>query len=246
MQTDDGHPTDAEHARTLVAAAPSAMLATLGDGGFPFGSIVAHAVDATGRPVLLLSDLAEHSRNLAADPRASLLVTEGGAGDPLERGRATLVGEIAQPPEDERDAALAVYRGAHAGTIGTDHGFRVYRLEVAAVRYVGGFARMSWVGAADYTAAEPDPLLPHAARIVTHMNDDHADALVRICRVFGKRPDAATATMTAVDRRGFAVLVADAPDGEPSTVRIRFPRRVDTADEVRAAMVDLVREARTR
>lgn len=230
---------DAERSRTLVTAARSAMLATLGEGGFPFGSVVAHAVDQAGRPVLLLSDLAEHSRNLAGDARASLLVTEDGTGDPLERGRATLVGVIRQPPEDERAEALEVYRGVHGGALGTDHGFRIYRLEVAAVRFVGGFARMSWVDAAAYGAAEPDPLLPHVARIVEHMNDDHADALVTFCRVYGDRPATTRARMTGVDRHGFTVSA----DGE--TLRLAFPRRVDTPDAVRAAMVELVGQARS-
>lgn len=215
------------------------MLATLGAAGFPFGSVVAHAVDATGRPVLLLSDLAEHSRNLAADPRASLLVTEDGTGDPLDRGRVTLVGEITQPREDERAGALEVYRGLHGGALGTDHGFRIYRLEVGAVRFVGGFARMSWVDADGYAGAEPDPLLPHVARIVEHMNDDHSDALVTFCRVYGDRPETTAAEMTGVDRYGFTV----AAGGE--TLRLAFPSRVDTPDEVRAAMVELVREARS-
>ncbi|MBC8093718.1 MAG: DUF2470 domain-containing protein, partial [Pseudonocardia sp.] len=164
---------------------------------------------------------------------------EDGPGDPLDRGRATLVGEITQPPEDERAAALETYRGAHSGMLGTDHGFRVYRLDVTAVRFVGGFARMSWVDARAYTAAEPDPLLPHVAGIVEHMNADHADALVAICRRFGDRPDTTVATMTGTDRYGFTVDVTD------GTVRVPYPHRVDTPDEVRAAMVELVRAART-
>nr|MDQ3294794.1 DUF2470 domain-containing protein [Actinomycetota bacterium] len=194
--------------------------------------------------------LAEHSRNLAADPRASLLVTEAGSvgprrGDPLERGRATLVGRITEPPDAERSAALELYRAAHGGALGTDHGFRIYRLDVTAVRYVGGFARMSWVAADGYAAAEPDPLLPHVARIVEHMNDDHAGALVEICRTFGDRPAATAATMTGTDRYGFVVQVVDAPDAGATDVRIPYPRRCDTPDEVRAAMVELVRTARS-
>ncbi len=239
-QTVRVQPTDAERARTLVSAAGHASLSTLDENGFPFGSLVAHAVDDIGRPILLLADLAAHSRNLAADPRASLLIPEEGSGDPLDLGRVTLVGELAEPPEGERAAALATYRARHDGTLGTDHGFRILRLEVGPVRFVGGFARMSWVGTDDYRTAEPDPLTSHVARIVEHMNDDHADALVTFCRVLGERPDTGSATMTSVDRYGFDVL----PDvGAP--LRLPFPRRVDTPDEVRAAMVDMVRAARS-
>ena len=67
-----GEPSDAERGRTLLAAAHTGALATVAlDGGFPFGSLVAYTIDDVGRPLLCLSDLAEHSRNLAADARAS-------------------------------------------------------------------------------------------------------------------------------------------------------------------------------
>jgi heme iron utilization protein len=234
-------PTDAELGRTLLTAAPTGTLATLGvDGGFPFGSLVTHAVDAAGRPLLCLSDLAEHSRNLAADPRASLMAVAAGPGDPLAGARVTVLGRVAVLRGDEGDAALRTYLERHPGAFHTGyHDFRMYRLEVASVRYVGGFGRMSWVSADEHTTAEPDPLAPHAAGIVEHMNDDHADALVAYCRVLGGRPETAAAEMTGVDRYGFTVRADGAHD-----VRIPFGRRVDTTVAVRAAMIKLVRQAR--
>jgi putative heme iron utilization protein len=240
-----GEPTDAERSRTLIASARTAALATIGDGGFPFGSLVSHAVDASGRPLLLLSDLAEHTRNLAADPRASLMAVQDGDGDPLALARVTVVGEVGELRGDEREAALAVYRATHPGAFYAGFAdFRLYRLEVASVRYVGGFGRMSWVDAAGYTDAEPDPLRPHAARIVDHMNDDHADSLVLFARVFGGREQAVEARMVDCDRYGFAMFSRDTPDGEQTAVRLPFRTRVDTPEGARTAMVNLVREAR--
>lgn len=60
----------------------------------------------------------------------------------------------------EREAALALYAAGHptAFYVRFDD-YSAYRLQVEAIRYVGGFGRMSWVTAADYAAAEPDPLL---------------------------------------------------------------------------------------
>ena len=76
-----GEPSDAERGRTLLAAARTGALATVAvEGGFPFGSLVAYAVDGAGRLLLCLSDLAEHSRNLAVDPRASLMVSQDASG----------------------------------------------------------------------------------------------------------------------------------------------------------------------
>jgi putative heme iron utilization protein len=240
-----GEPTDAERSRTLVGAVGTGSLATVGEGGFPFGSLVSHAVDQQGRPLLLLSDLAEHTRNLASDPRASLMAVERGAGDPLALARVTVLGTVEELRGDDRETALPVYRAAQPGAFYAGFAdFRLYRLTVSSVRYVGGFGRMSWVTAEEYAAAEPDPLRPHAERIIEHMNDDHADALVLYCRAFGDRPGTASARMVGVDRYGFAVLAADAPDGDEVAVRFRFDAPTDTADGVRKAMVDLLKKAR--
>ena len=152
-------PTDAERGRTLLVAVRSGALSTVTLSGFPFGSLVAYAVDDVGRPLLCLSDLAEHSRNLAADPRASLLAAEVGAGDPLALARVTVVGSVAELTGAEREAALRTYGDVHPGAFYSAFAdFRMYRLEVDSVRYVGGFGRMSWVSATDHAAAEPDPL----------------------------------------------------------------------------------------
>ena len=48
---------------------------------------------------------------------------------------------------------------------------------------------MSWVDAADYAEAEPDPLAAAAAGIIEHMNGDHAEAQVLFCRHLAERPD---------------------------------------------------------
>lgn len=242
-----GEPSDAERGRTLLATTSTGALATvaLDPAGFPFGSLVAYAVDDLGRPLLCLSDLAEHSRNLAADPRASLMAAATGAGDPLALARVTVVGPVVELHDDARDAALRTYLDRHPDAFyATFADFRLYRLDVASVRYVGGFGRMSWVSADDHAAAEPDPLRPHAAGIVEHMNDDHAEALVLYCRVFGGRAATAEAEMVGVDRYGFTMLARDEGADDRTAVRIAFGRSVETAGAVRTAMIDLLREAR--
>ena len=242
-----GEPSDAERGRTLLAAAATGALATvaLDPAGFPFGSLVAYAVDDLGRPLLCLSDLAEHSRNLAAEPRASLMAAATGAGDPLALARVTVVGPVVELHDDAREAALRTYLDRHPDAFyATFADFRLYRLDVASVRYVGGFGRMSWVSADDHAAAEPDPLRPHAAGIVEHMNDDHAEALVLYCRVFGGRAATAEAEMVGVDRYGFTMLARDEGADDRTAVRIAFGRSVETAGAVRMAMIDLLREAR--
>jgi putative heme iron utilization protein len=145
---------------------------------------------------------------------------------------------------DERPAIRDRYLEANpASAYYIDFGdFSFWRLEVAGVRYVGGYGRMSWVAASDYAAAEPDPLAGEAAAIVEHMNADHADSLVLLARVLGGRADATDAVMTAVDRYGFD-LVAGGPSGR-AAVRLGFDTPVATPGAARPAMIRLVERAR--
>ena len=214
--------------------------------GFPYGSLVTVASDVVGRPLLLLSTLAEHTRNLLARSEASILITEplGAHDQPLAVGRVTMLGQCAAVTKDERAAVretfLAQQPGASYYVDFADFAF--YRLEPTAMRYVGGFGRMSWVTADDYRLAEPDPLASAAAGILTHMNDDHTDAVLAYAKVLAGVADASSATMTAVDRYGFE-LAAITPKG-PRAVRLAFDEPVSTNDEVRRAMVALVKRVR--
>ncbi len=241
-------PTHAERCRTLAAQARSATLATLArdPAGFPYGSLVTVAFDDAGCPLLLLSTLAEHTSNLLEHPEASVLVTEPieRAGEALAVGRMTLLGPCRRVPAVEADSIKGTFLAAHPGASYyadfKDFGF--YRLEPLSIRYVGGFGRMSWVVADEYARAQPDPLAPAAVGILKHMNDDHPDALVSYARALAHRPDATGATMTAVDQYGFELSITT-PEG-PRAGRVAFDSPVATSDEVRKAMVALVKTAR--
>jgi putative heme iron utilization protein len=241
-------PTHAERCRTLVHGARAATLSTvaLEPAGFPYGSLVTIAFDERGRPLLLLSTLAEHTKNLLARGDASVLVTEplGAHDQPLAVGRVTILGACGAVEEREQPAVRATFLAQQpsASYYVDFKDFAFYRLEPASLRYVGGFGRMSWVSAEDYRAAEPDPLAGAAAGILTHMNDDHADSVLAYARVLAGVAEATAATMTAVDRYGFE-LAATTPSG-PRAARVAFDEPVATGEEVRRAMVQLAKRAR--
>jgi putative heme iron utilization protein len=241
-------PTHAERCRTLVASSTRGALSTLAadPAGYPYGSVASYGLDDQGNPLFFVSLMAEHTQNALRDPRASLLVTEpvpDGA-DPLASGRATLLGRLAGVPDESRPLARERYLAANpAAGYYIDFGdFTFYRLDVEAIRYVGGYGRMSWVDAAAYAAAEPDPLAGAAAGIIEHMNADHVDAQILFCRHFLGRPDTSDASMSAVDRYGFD-MIAVGPTGR-AAVRLGFPEECTTGDEVRRAMMAMVNEAR--
>ncbi|TMQ19851.1 MAG: DUF2470 domain-containing protein [Candidatus Rokuibacteriota bacterium] len=241
-------PTYAERARTLAHLGRTGTLATLSrrHPGHPFGSVMPYALDGGGRPLLLISSMAMHTQNLEADPRASLLVTQPDwSGDPLAAGRLTLMGEARRLASGEIAEARTAYLARHprAGYWVDFEDFAFWRLEILDAYFVGGFAAMDWLTAADYASARPDPLADAAAGIVEHMNRDHADALIAYARHFAGEA-AAEATMATVDRLGFTLRLRQ---GERlSSVRIAFPREVVTAAQSREVLIEMLRQARAQ
>jgi heme iron utilization protein len=241
-------PSHAERCRTLASQATSATLSTIArdPGGFPYGSLVTVAVDDVGRPLLLLSDLAEHTGNLLARAEASVLMTEpiGGHDQPLALGRVTLLGPCAKVAEAERSRVRETFlmQQPTASYYVDFDDFGFYRLDPVALRYVGGFGRMSWVKAEDYRAAEPDPLASAAAGILKHMNDDHSDAVLLYASALAGVANATRAAMTAVDRYGFE-MAATTPEG-PRAARLEFDTGVANADDARRVLVAMVKRAR--
>jgi len=239
-------PSLAERARTLVYLGRTGTLASLSrkHPGWPFGSLMPYAVDETGRPIFLISNMAMHTHNVAADPRASLMIAQSeAAADPLAGSRVTLMGQVLPLAGEELPPARQLYltRYENARYWVDFEDFAFYRMQLLDVYLVAGFGVMGWVSAQDYAQAQPDPLADAAPSILAHMNSDHADALALIARAFGGF-QADSATMTSVDRLGFNLRMktGDRIHGG----RIAFPQPVASVAETRKALVEMTRQAR--
>lgn len=237
-------PSHAERVRTLLVSERIGTLATQSHRhpGFPFASVMPYALMDDASPLFLISAMAIHTQNLLADPRASLLVMQSGAdADPLGSPRATLLGSVQEI--EATDAIRSAYLSRHpSAKYWIDFSdFSFFRLAVTDVYFVGGFGVMGWVSAADYRAAEPDPLVDSVASIIAHMNDDHADALRAITRHFGGL-EAEEARMVSCDRLGFVVRARTAQGMKG--VRIAFPEPVRSRDDARRVLVAMTGEAK--
>src|SRR5450432_4278579 len=84
----------ARQARELFRSARSGVLSSHSTKfpGYPYGSALPHITDHGGRPVVLISHLAEHTHNLEADGRVSFLVSDAGE-DLQASSRAALLGD---------------------------------------------------------------------------------------------------------------------------------------------------------
>lgn len=203
-----------------------------------------YALDSSGRPIFLISNMAMHTQNLKADPHASLFVAQSAeGGDPLGVACATLIGLASPLPEIDLPFARQGYLSTHANSQYwvdfADFGF--FRLEPIEVYYVGGFGVMGWVDALEYEAALPDPLALAAPGIIAHMNQDHVAAMILLARASADL-EATDAAMTAMDRLGFFLRLTTA-EGTKGT-RINFPEEVRNPERTRQVLVEMVRRAR--
>jgi hypothetical protein len=240
-------PSHAERIRTLMSLTSIATLSTISrkHAGFPFGSLMPFALDSTGRPIFLISNMAMHTQNLKTDPRCSLFVGQVGAdGDALGSARATLIGNAEAVPEQEvagvRENYLTRHENSRYWVDFSDFGF--FRLQPIDIYYVGGFGVMGWVEATDYEQAAPDPLAEAAPGILAHMNADHVDSMILLARSHA-RLEATEATMISVDRLGFSLRLKTLEGMKGA--RINFPCAIETTKETRTVLVEMIRQVRS-
>jgi putative heme iron utilization protein len=234
--------------RRLMRRQTHSVLATsLADspGGRPYASLVAVACDSDARPLLLLSDLAQHSRNIAADARVSLLFDGGGEHlpdrDPLAESRLSLLGEVLRV-DDPRLVARFVAHHPSAAAYAGFADFHLYRVAIGRGHLVAGFGRISWVEPAELrfsgdaqalAAAEPD--------ILAHMNTDHADAVQLYAAGLLGRAGAGW-RMTGIDPEG--IDLRRSGEDRFETARLDFPDLVLDPQAARRALVALADAAR--
>ena len=227
-------------ARRLMRGAGAATLATAADGQ-PFASLVTPAVAPDGSVLLWLSTLSEHTRQLAAEPRCALLF----AGPAPERNPQTAprvsVTGLAAVVEDPALKARWLARHPYAALYAEFADFALWRVRPGGALLVGGFARTERLRPADLLP-EPEAVAAVAAAepsILEHVNAEHANALAAIATgLLGGAPGAWR--LAAVDTDGCDLVLGE------DVRRLDFLVMARSADDVRTALVDSAREARTK
>ncbi|MQA93197.1 MAG: DUF2470 domain-containing protein [Streptosporangiales bacterium] len=231
MSDDDHGPV--RRIRSLAAlAVPTAANPMGGSAG---GTTVTGAVDASGRPVLLvrprdaLYPMLMETRAGGQDVPVSVdMRTVRTLGDiPTVRGRLWFQGWAAPvPPDAAHDAALAVWerspsaellaavdaadpRGEPAALLAT--------VEPAMVVY-DTYDASGTVEGDVYLEADPGPLVEPAERIIAHVNACHRDVLTRAVHAISG-PDTGEAWLWELDGGGATVWVEHGPE-RPMLIRL--------------------------
>jgi len=225
-------------ARSLLLSEYHGVLSThsVDQAGYPFGSVVPYCLDREGRPLILISTIAQHTKNIAADNRVSLLVSQGEVDDVQAAPRLTWLGDAEKVPEDELAVSERYYRffpdarGYHK-----THDFMFYRINLVRGRYIGGFGKIRWVDAEGLQQANPLQA-EEEFRAVDHMNDDHRDALVKYCQQQGwPLAEGVEPLMVGIEQAGFHLLLGE------RVALVPFAEPVATMGDVRQALVAMAR-----
>jgi putative heme iron utilization protein len=124
-------------------------------------------------------------------------------------------------------------------------------MEVAAVRFVGGFARAGSVTSEEYTEAKPDPIMAFGGHVAQHMNDDHMHSTIAMVEHYipGLKGDkyVQAAEITSLDSLGMYVKITRDPEnedrlpGQPKQFKLRlpFPRPAEDRKDVKTLIVEM-------
>jgi hypothetical protein len=233
-------------AKALLRTTRAGALATIDrNTGHPFASLVNVATDVDGSPLILVSRLSTHTANLEKDGRASLLLSSSGRGDPLAHPRLTVLGAFTAIARDQHEEPRLrrrfLARHPKSELYAGFADFAFWRLKMVSAHLNAGFARAADLKAAavitDVSGVEN--LIEAEADALAHMNNDHAEAVrLYATKLLGGEDGAWR--LSGLDPEGLDFALGDA------TLRLPFPARVTTADELRKVVVDLAKTARGR
>ncbi len=180
--------------------------------GYPFGSLVPYCLDREGRPLFLLSHLAQHTRNLLADPRCAFTLYEPTSGDIQQTLRLTCIAQCHPLDPDwtpELERYLRYYPASRP--YWEQLNFQLFRLEPLRFHLNGGFAAARWASTGDIL--EPNPFAPaEELTLIEDLPRGQGEALRRLA--LGQHPAASLVEpleIAGVDGAGIDLRGVEAP-----------------------------------
>ena len=200
--------------------------------GFPFGSSVPYCLDEQGRPLILISRIAQHTHNLGKDAKCSLLVGEREADDVQATGRVTVMAEAHKlvDPEAIEAAAQRYYRYfPESESYHSAHDFDFWVLAPVRYRFIGGFGAIHWL---DHVALANPFAGAAETSMIEHMNADHAQAIAHYVQLTGL-PQNEPAQLAGIDSEGMHLRIAQ------RLYWLAFSEPCNTPKQVREALTQL-------
>lgn len=149
-------PTPAQKAVAMMKHGEGGVLATVNNLS-PYISSTPFVIDAEGRPIIYISDLARHTRYIKANPNASIIVNKPDKDGSYFNGSRCTIGGKAFVLTDEKEIADAKKRYfskyKEAEGYAELHDFNFYRLDCEDIFFIGGFGDINVIKVSDYKDA---------------------------------------------------------------------------------------------
>lgn len=206
--------------------------------GFPYASLVRYSLNEQGQPVLLLSRIAEHTHYIQANNKVALLVQQEASdvdGNVQEAARISLIGELKLADKEQAQGFSERYfrQFPDAQMYYEQLDFDFYYLEVKQTRYVGGFAKAHWLEGQSWL-----PVIGFAEAetgTITHMNDDHSNAVQHYCELYDIENSEQDAVLTGLFVEGMHIKVGF------KTHFAAFNEPVETREAMHQILIKLAR-----
>jgi heme oxygenase (biliverdin-IX-beta and delta-forming) len=228
----------AKEARTLLLSEYQAILSThsVDVDGYPFGSVVPYCLNEDGKPIILISSIAQHTKNILSDARVSLIATESGADDLQTVGRITYIGNAEKLDDDDNNSMERYYRYfPQSRDYHKTHDFDFYFIQLVRVRFIGGFGQIYWLEKDNFLLDNPFSF-DEEKRMIDHMNTDHLETIKYYCdsnEIQYSSDD--MPIMIGIDSEGFNLRLG------VRIYRINFKVSVMTTVEVRETLVEMAK-----
>ncbi|XP_021720339.1 glutamyl-tRNA reductase-binding protein, chloroplastic-like [Chenopodium quinoa] len=213
-------PYPAEVSRTIMELSSSGTLSTLTHDGWPLGIGVRFTVDSDGTPILCTN---LSNRHFSIDKRSTLHVQLPQCG--LRTPQCTIQGSLDKPDDKTAVKKLhSAWKKRFGEEINED---LLYVVSVDRILQLEDFQEDGvWVTSSDYKNAYPDPLRDIAEKVVTEINANNMEDVLRFCSIYADLQfQVSEAKMVWVDRLGFDMRLYSPPSGMYE-IRIPFPREV--------------------
>ncbi|MEE2698475.1 MAG: DUF2470 domain-containing protein [Pseudomonadota bacterium] len=225
--------------RYLIRRARAGILSTSLNSveGWPYGSLVTVAFDYDLSPIMLFSTLSDHTRNLTIDNRASILIEESTRLKNPQTGlRVSVLGHI-EKTLDASHAQRFLSLHPEASIYAGFGDFSFWRMKIYRAHFVGGFAKAIWFDASEVQKNLDSGIdCDSEKNILSHMNDDHADAIDHYANALLGRCGKGW-KMTGVDPDGVDLRLGG------RTARLEFNEPVNSLSDVRNELVRLAKSS---
>ncbi|MBU2895734.1 HugZ family protein [Vibrio hepatarius] len=208
---------------------------------YPFGSVTPFISSYEGKPIVYISDIAQHTKNIKSNNKVSLTFFGNSelADDQNQNARVTIMGDIHQL---ERGASQPIQQRflqqyPQYQDYPIDHGFHLWQIEPKMIRYIGGFAQAYWIDKKDWLLPEPEWNAQAEIAMAEHMNKDHVDAMKILLTALKRTPED-DISMTGIQPDGCYIR-----NGNQSTYH-EFGDFAMTAAEVKNQLVQKIAQAR--